>query len=249
MHLALHLLELDGRRRNLDGHRHARRIRPGIEERRTHGGGDSAGRGGHGAALQRLFNRVARQHVARFHVAVARPGTHGSAGLVHFDLEGVATAFDGLWRRVADNVVLILLLADLLHAAEQIVRIGDYEPPGAIRQQVHHLLIVGGAGRKAGNVHARRIVVGVVGVVGIVGIIRPAVGVRVGVGIGAAARGAGAAGVGAPGGAAPRPRIAPGVATGAAARGAAAGRPRVAAGAATTTAAGTAAALLRLGGG
>src|ERR1019366_10735244 len=203
---------------------------------------------------------VARQRVVRSHVAVARPRTHGGSALIHFDLQYVATAFRRLRRCVPHNVVLILFLADLLHAANHVVRVGDHEPPGAFRQQVHDLLIVGRAGWKSGNVQARRIVVWVVRVVRIVpvvrivGIIRPAAVVGVGVGVGGVvdAR-AGVAGIGPPRRAGPRPRVATGVARGSAARGAArgpaAGRPRVATRAATRTAAAPPALLFPLGGG
>src|ERR1035441_1311647 len=237
VHFAFHLLELDGLRRNLNGDGNARRIRPGVEERGAHRRRDGAGRGGGRAALQRLFDGVAGQRIARSHVAVARPRTHACAALIHFDFQGVATAFGRLGRRVTDNVVLILFLADLLHAADQVVRVGDHEASGAFRQQVHDLLIVGGAGWKGGNVQARRIVVGVVPVVGIVEIIGSAAVVIV-VGGGVAGAGAGVAGSGTA-----RATGRPGVARGGAARGgarrtaAAGGSARVAA----STAAGSAA--------
>src|ERR1019366_6382330 len=101
--------------------------------------------------------------------------------------------------------------ADLLHTAEQVVRVGNHEAAGAVRQQVHDLLIVGSAGWEPRNVHARRIVVEgivrIVGIVGIVDIVRPAgVGVGAGSGVAGAARAcvAGSAARGA----APRPRVA-----------------------------------------
>jgi hypothetical protein len=43
---------------------------------------------------------------------------------------------------------LVLLLADLVQAAQQIVGVGNHESAGAVGQHVHDLLIVVGSGRR-----------------------------------------------------------------------------------------------------
>src|ERR1039457_970962 len=53
----------------------------------------------------------------------------------------MATALGRIFGRVAQNVVLILVAGDLIHAAPQVVGIVDHEPAGAVRQHVERAVV------------------------------------------------------------------------------------------------------------
>ena len=61
-----------------------------------------------------------------------------------FTFKYVAASLLRVRRRVAEKIILVLLLSDLLQSAQQIVAVMDYEAAGAVGQHEHDLLISGG---------------------------------------------------------------------------------------------------------
>src|ERR1017187_7420254 len=53
----------------------------------------------------------------------------------------MATALGCIFGRVAQDVVLILIAGDLLHAAQQVVGIVDHEPAGAVGQHIKRAVV------------------------------------------------------------------------------------------------------------
>src|SRR5271166_728471 len=139
---ALLLLELDRVRGNLDCQVHSCRVHRSVKVRSQHGGSDGTRLRTGNAALQLLFFRLSGKHVRRLHVAVSTAPASDRPAALDLDLEYVAASFFRSRGRISQDVVLGLLLRDLLHTAEQIVRIHDHESTGTLCQLIQDLLVI-----------------------------------------------------------------------------------------------------------
>ena len=148
MQLSLHLLEFQRFGRDLDGHIDPRGVRRSVEERRLHRGLHGPRLRAGGPILQVLLHRFAGQQVHRFDVTVPAPRPDVGPAAIHLDPQRMAASLHGFRGRIGEDVVLVLLLADLLEAAEQVIGIDDYEAAGAVRQHIEDFLI---GGRRKGD--------------------------------------------------------------------------------------------------
>ena len=140
------ILEFQSIGRNLHREGNARHGWGEVEVRKLHRRSDRARLCVCRPALQILPGSRAGEHVLRFGFAVVGTGADGGSAAIHFDAQGVATAFfrdfSGLGRSVAEDVGLALLLAYPLQSRRQLAGIGNREPSGSTSKPEEELGIV-----------------------------------------------------------------------------------------------------------
>ena len=106
-------------------------------------------------AFQFPLNRFAGQKIKRLYVAVSGTRTDDGPAAVHFYLDGVATPVAGVRRRIANDVILVLLFGNAFHAREQVISVVNEKTSGAISKLIKNLLVHRGILRKRRNQLAR----------------------------------------------------------------------------------------------
>src|SRR6185503_18197389 len=71
------------------------------------------------------------------------------------NLDGVATPVAGVRRRIANDVILVLLFGNAFHAREQVISVVNEKTSGAISKLIKNLLVHRGILRKRRNQLAR----------------------------------------------------------------------------------------------
>ena len=114
----------------------------GVKVRSQHGSRNGSRLRTSGPVLHLLFFGLSREQIRGLHIAIPGTPARDRPAAFDFDFQRVAGAFLRRRRRISQDVILGLLARDLLHAAEQVIRIHDYETAGALGQLIKHLLVI-----------------------------------------------------------------------------------------------------------
>src|SRR5579872_1526268 len=167
MLLAFHFFKLHGIRRNADSKIHPGGVRRSVEEWRLHRARNISGHLAGCACFHLFFDRVSRKQVLGNLIAVSAASADLGSAALHLYPQCVTATFLRGRRRIAQDVILGLVVRDPLYAPEQIIGIHDDKTAGSLSQLVENLLVGSNIGKLGNDLPRLIVLIGPVHLAGI----------------------------------------------------------------------------------